>query len=128
MRVKLKITDHKFTDEQIIKGLEMCGKEEPCEECPYKGTQCLYTLPRDAADLVKRQKAEIERLNGVSEICGKCHVKYAKKIETARAEAIKEFAERLKKRNRLYCTKVEDAKEMDFVIDTLVKELTEDLK
>ena len=42
-----------------------------------------------------RLMAEIERLNAVSEICGDCHKKYAEKIQTAKSEAIKEFAERL---------------------------------
>lgn len=43
-----------------------------------------------------RCRDAIERLNAVSEICGECHKKYVEKIETAKSEAIKKFAERLK--------------------------------
>lgn len=44
-------------------------------------------------------------------------------IKAIQTEARKEFAERLKERNRIYCINAEDAKEMDFVIDNLVKEM-----
>ena len=147
----------------------MCGKEEPCEECPYKGTQCLYTLPRDAADLVKRQKAEIERLQGsrdrwkqIATDFDKASRETEKEIErlttlaelgnmrandyramrdkakTARAEAIKEFAERLKGENLYefieeYYQNAELCYEVrhDLFterIDTLAKEMTEGQK
>jgi hypothetical protein len=85
----------KLTDEQIIKGLEICGKEEPCEECPYNGTQCLYTLPRDAADLVNRQKAEIDDLKvGLDTMRGAAN-SYKMHYEEAQAEI-----ERLKSENK----------------------------
>ena len=49
----------------------------------------------DLLRIIKEKNAEIERLNAVSEICGECHKKYAEKIEQAKFEAYREFAERL---------------------------------
>lgn len=50
---------------------------------------------------VEQQRAEIERLRKVlenrGEICKSCDEKYTEKIKRAKADAIKEFAERLKK-------------------------------
>lgn len=77
------MTDHKFTDKEIIKALEICAKSEcwgDCEDmgCPaamkhgchfylrtdedYEGVIQTEML-KDALDLINRQKAEIERLN-----------------------------------------------------------------
>ena len=89
--------------------------------------ECLR-LCRQALEQNDRQKAEIESLNAVSEICGECHKKYAAKIETTKSEAIKEFAERLKKKSQTYpyyeyglikAVPTED-------IDNLVKEMVGD--
>ena len=59
------MTDHKYTDEEVIKGLECCSTYS-CDGCPYRkyATDCVILLPQNALDLVKRQKAEIERLKG----------------------------------------------------------------
>lgn len=72
---------------------------------------------------VEQQKAEIERLRKVlenrGEICKSCDEKYTEKIKRAKAEAIKEFAERVKQ-------------EINFplavwkVFDNLVKEMVGD--
>ena len=99
------LTERKYTDEEVIKALECCAKNstyDECCECLYVecSTQkgCVGELMEDAINLINRQKAEIERLNAVSEICGDCHKKYAEKIERAKSEAMKEFAERLKEK------------------------------
>ena len=57
------MTDHKFTDDDVIKALECCAYKSTCEECPYyqQGASCL-DVEVDALDLINRQKAEIERL------------------------------------------------------------------
>lgn len=57
------MSDHKFTDEEVIKGLECCSTYS-CDGCPYRkyATDCVILLPQNALDLVKRQKAEIEQL------------------------------------------------------------------
>ena len=96
-----------MTDEQIKKASE-CYKIGNCDDCPLL-------------------KAEIERLNAVSEICGECHKKYAEKIERAKSDAIKEFAERLK----TYAKELQIGDNISWVIlgvgrvDQLVKEMTE---
>jgi hypothetical protein len=63
------MTDYKFTDDDVMKALELCSKLdlsfEECDKCPYKG-ECGTkdgNMPADALALVNRQKAEIEKLN-----------------------------------------------------------------
>ena len=115
-----------MTDNEIIKALEKfkcvncngdCAKES-CEDL-----ECPLNLVKSALDLVNRQKAEIERLNAVSEICGDCHRQHAEKIERTKAEGIKEFAERLKNKmfeeDFLLC----EPCDMADMIDDLVKEM-----
>lgn len=114
------MTDNKLTNEQIIKVFELCLDEGDCKECLCYGGACI--TDNDVLDLIKRQQAEIKRLNAVSEICGDCHKKYAEKIQTAKSEAIKEFAEKLHELLKFYYP------EQKFVhthIDNLVKEMTE---
>lgn len=55
------MTEHKYTDEEVIKALECCNSHGKCEQCPYFG-KCKDLEP-DVLDLINRQKAEIERLN-----------------------------------------------------------------
>lgn len=88
-----------MTDAEIIKALECCCSNniDSCEECPIK-IEC-YTetidCKKEALDLINRQKAEIERLqkenNQFADI--------GKMYSEIKAEAIKEFAERVKKIN-----------------------------
>lgn len=104
-----------MTDEQIIKALELCASPEGdcCAlGCPYavflktrSCKLCMDILADDALALIKRQKAKIEKL--IDE-CGSQSVLwrnyYASNYEIAketikaeaRAEAIREFAERIK--------------------------------
>lgn len=85
------------TDEEIIKGLELCSTYE-CSGCPYINSDRLCTdeLIKDAFELAKRQRTEIEKLKKQNTLLLK---KKCKDINTAtkiiKAEAIKEFAERL---------------------------------
>lgn len=79
---KQKITDCAYTDEQIISALEI--------RMPHDA------ICREALDLIKRQRAEIERLKKYyfTHDYHECH-----------NEAIKEFAESMKKRegSNAYC-------------------------
>ena len=107
-----------MTDEQIIKALECCATDDgdDCFQCPYGNIVykpgnggCVNRCRKDALDLINRQKAEIERL--------------LQKLQQAKSEAIKEFAEALKESaDNGGCGE-------DFVyvsdIDILVKEMTE---
>ena len=56
------MTDHKSTDDEVIKALSICSFGE-CEGCPYAvigNARCLMFLTGDALALINRQKAEIE--------------------------------------------------------------------
>ena len=64
------MTDPKytFTDDEIVKALELCSKLDfslkECDKCPYKG-ECGTkdgNMPADALALINRKKAEITRL------------------------------------------------------------------
>jgi hypothetical protein len=133
-----------MTDEQIAKALEQCASEEYCSGCSMLGRasvgyECMKKVMKDAADLIKRQQAEIEKLNKVKvfnftvsdtkEIMPIlfCHEKELKN------EAVKEFAERL---TNIICEKIEKSMSNPngdnyFItdvytdIDNLVKEMTE---
>lgn len=107
-----------MTDEQIVKALECCVSSaggDACRRCPYEDEGICVTdglaLQRDSLALIKRQQAEIERLQKESadkeraytdEFCcrkewqRKCRDLLEEKIE-ARANAVREFAEKLKK-------------------------------
>ena len=54
--------EKKLTDEEIVKALEYCEKNEGCigGVCPFYSADCECVKP--ALDLIHRQKAEIERL------------------------------------------------------------------
>ena len=86
------MTDKKFTDDEIIKGLK--------ELTQYTGLQVKYIQKLGAAlDLIIYQKTEIERLNKkveeLSEVLSDTiRIRYAE----AKSEAIKEFTEKLKEK------------------------------
>lgn len=50
-----------YTDDEIIKALECCINDN-CNDCPETFGNCELTTMRNALDLLKRQKAEIEKL------------------------------------------------------------------
>lgn len=109
-----------MTDNEIIKALEICANENGmCSECAYSDnyTNCNTRIAKDALDLINRQRAEIERLKG--EIVNQYNT-IGKTIKQTKAEAIKEFAERLK----ADCPDKLLVIHFD-AIDNLVKEMTE---
>lgn len=96
-----------MTNAEIIKALEEWIKELKED---YKRLQ-LLDAPMDCFeeshidnirilsnifDLINRQKAEIERLNGLLEEWKKAGYKYADSFDSIKSETIKEFAEKLK--------------------------------
>ena len=91
-----------MTDEQIIKALCDCEGVDGisyCNSCPlYEEGNCVHILSKEAKDLIKRQKEEIERLKTMnSEL--RIGLKVIKRTE------IKKLWERLEKEIR-YCTDV----------------------
>lgn len=117
-----------MTDEQIVKALECCKSPIPmCDDCPVgERDMCFDFLKGYALDLIKRQKAEIERKGRIIESYALQYGTAADKevfLRKVRAEAIREFAERLKlylfiERGGIYTVSGKD-------IDNLVKEMTE---
>ena len=120
-----------MTDNEIIKALECCipNNMEKCLVCPFH-RECIKEdknyLAEYALDLINRQKAEIERLTVPKELidddfCGVVCEFAEELIKKAKAEAIKEFAERLKEKERptFPLAMVIDVCE----IDNLVKEM-----
>ena len=125
------MTDKKSTDEEIIEALDLCTQQNgsiPCYDCPCwnddeqecKGIDYTATL-----DLIKRQKAEIEKLNKKVEelsdvLSDTIKIRYAE----AKVEAYKEFAERLKRStvmavmgNKIYAVTTSKG------VDNLLKEM-----
>lgn len=101
-----------LTNKEVIKAFECCeaneGNRPNCKECPYfwleeKPVDCHKQVRKNALALINRQKAEIEALN--KRIDGQKHALFEqqaytaelqKEVATAKAKAVKEFAERLK--------------------------------
>ena len=120
-----------MTDEQIIKALEMCAhweNDKTCEDCPANvfGFGCANKMSKFVLGLINRQTAEIERLKErisyLEESIDCSRKEYnslLQKLQQAKSEAIKEFAERLKSQKEpwLYIHLKE--------IDSLAKEMTE---
>lgn len=124
-----------MTDEQIVKALRLCA-DRGCYRCTeYGKAYCRETVASLAWDLIYRQQAEIEDLK----FPYKMQVEVSKELENKiKAEAAREFAERLKETN-LYefieeyfdnaelCYEVRSDLFNDF-IDNLVREMTEEKK
>lgn len=163
------MTDHKFADDEIIELLNayverMCGKCNVKDLGTCCGT-CFITAISQAADLINRQKAEIERLNTVHadmteslRLAAEANKDMRAKIESlkkvlgelkmetemvykqrdaqknradsiaefAKAEAIKEFAQRLKRRASMPLGTLYGGMVYLKDIDNLVKIMTED--
>ena len=104
-----------MTDRSIVTALQKCSAEgKPCAGCPYANTAtldkfCDAKLMEDAVELINHQEAMIDKLNAMVEAAEDYlhplpfRNAFDKAIEKARAEAIKEFAERLKANEREHC-------------------------
>lgn len=124
------MTDKKLTDEEIIKDLT--------ELSLYTGFQEKYIQVLNATlDLINHQKSEIERLKSANDekfrqwdmLAEKTKTHYANLYNEAKdelkAEAYKEFAERLK--SYLLLNKKGEMSVISFEnVDTLLKEMTGD--
>ena len=128
------MTDKKFTDEEIIKALESALHR-------YKNVthhvSCIVDINilKNTLDLINRQKAEIERLKE----CPKCVYEYDgevteycvqgpcpnfKTVEQIKAEAYKEFAEKLE--NEINCRTTlsrQQDKNVIHIMHNLLKEM-----
>lgn len=124
------MTDKKPTDKDIIRALECCNVETDCKRCPlYKehSANCIDIACKNALDLITRQQAEIERLKAYNENLQTANTALSNDILDIKAEAVKEFAERVKE--RIYTAHFGRGKNEFFVttinpddLDNLVKE------
>ena len=118
-----------MTDNEIIKAMQcVIGNDVKCSECTYQKVlpfpSCRRMCAKNALDLINRQKAEIERLSIESEtLVTQLKVAYEQihKLNMAKSETIKEFAEELKN-----CFAISgDYLDIINIVDNLVKEMTE---
>lgn len=126
-----------MTDNEIIKALENCGNVGECSKCPLNElgqgiSLCIPHLTRSALYLINRQKAELERLKSMNQSKLDIIHDVRADLETAKVEAIKEFAERLKEKMKncaMYCSDKHTYYLIGYpLIDNLVKEMTEERK
>ena len=88
-----------MTDKEIIKALECClSQNGECDKCPQHSRNCVDDLLHQSLDLINRQKAEIEKLTINMNAFGLGMIREKERADTSKAEAIKEFAERLQDR------------------------------
>ena len=112
-----------MTDNEIIKALECCVGDADGKDCVgcllFEFSDCQEQLNVAALDLINRQKADIERLREINSLLTEVGQETQKRYEAAKAEALLEFAKRLKREKRnLFC-----AENIDGLIDNLVKEM-----
>lgn len=104
------MTEHKYTDEEVIKALECC-KDADCLNCPRWSAEWYSGMCNDflnnVLNLINRQKAEIAF--------------WMDAAANAKKEAIKEFAEKLKKEEWYFGRQAAVS-----TIDYLVQEFTEE--
>ena len=127
-----------MTDNEIIKAMQcVIGNGVSCSECEYQKAlpfpSCRRMCAKNALDLINRQAAEIERLRNRNKFL---EIEYKNqgnlfwaRVQTSNLEAIKEFAERLKRTS--IGLEIGDDKKLKLTvvstvaIDNLVKEMTE---
>lgn len=91
----IRMTDKKFTDEEIIQALECHINAEDCVSCEMFGRCDEIILTKLVLDLINRQKAEIERLEKEIQVTKDAYTMLQTKIEIIKSEVVKEFAEKL---------------------------------
>ena len=124
------MTNKNLTDEDVVESLERCistTTDKACTGCPFnKQNLCnmdQWVLERYALDLIKRQKSEIERLKSEKTKTHYANL-YNEAKDKLKAEAYKEFAERLKQStvmavmgNKIYAVATSKG------VDNLLKEM-----
>ena len=123
-----------MTDDEIIKNAEY-HKLGNCSRCNYKnyGSNCLHELLNDSIKMAKRLCEDVADLEEGYNDGIVCISRYKaenerllQKLQQAKSEAIKEFAERLKRYSFVDNLSL-DGKETVYVddINSIAKEMTE---
>ena len=86
--------------DKVIQALEcISGKDVYCEDCSYSALYrynfCMKRCAKDAIDLINRQQAEIERLQGQYKFLENNSLIFKGGIDYFKTDAIKDFAEKL---------------------------------
>ena len=140
------MTDNKLTDKEIVQAYEFCLKSKCCIGCvadtySKTGERDCKLKPQDITDLINRLQAENERLEiecdkqyeiaqatiraEIADGGTSCHWCEDTIRGVAKAEAYKEFAERLKEKKARY--NADNFFVIDYIpfkeIDNLLKEL-----
>lgn len=116
-----------LTDNEIIKALKCCADHDnidACDDCPCLKGKCISTTPY-VLDLINRQKAEIESKNDLIHRQSDVISEQKEKIESIYAEAVKEFAERLKEmawHGMWEATNHVDVDDIDYLVKEMVGE------
>ena len=118
-----------MTDNEIIRALECIASDKDvlCKGCSYNKyylNRCHKENAKDAIALINRQKAEIERLVEHTKDGIELAKQLPETIKLAKAEVIKEFAERLKQE---FPEGVFGSSTVRYMIDNLVKEMVGDV-
>ena len=118
--------NNKLTDSEIVKALECCVNEKTCKNCAYNGRPCMTPLKRDALNLINRKDKEINRLQarvelldtelGIKELeysmlereRAEDIGKFAEELKTIKAEAYKEFADKIYEKVDFYINETND--------------------
>ena len=107
-----------MTDNEIIKALECCAsnKAGKCNDCIFNiyDKKC-RGLTHYVLDLINRQKAEVEKWKNDNANMAQ---HYLILLQEAQAEAIKGFAERIKR----HCTSIELNEYIDSIVEEMVGE------
>ena len=120
--------DKKLTDSEIVKALECCIESNSCSKCPFANIAdiriCTSEMSKNSLDLINRLQAENEDFKFLYENLKVEHLETIKAIKYHKAEAYKEFAERLKNETFKidYCSSIYNVVDVDD-IDNLVREM-----
>ena len=119
---------NKLTDNEIVKALECCTSNRggDCNKCYFRLRErkssifCVNELICSSLDLINRLQADCENYKALYEGLKAEHIETIKAIKHYKAEAYKEFAERLKEEQYLSIVAMVVSVE---AIDNLLKEL-----
>ena len=98
-----------MTDTNIIHALQCCGVETNCRNCPLyeeRSADCIYTVLKNALDLITRQQAEIESLKifrGYAKKRASDYKTMRDKYLNAKSEAVKECLAKVKNYIKTHC-------------------------
>ena len=91
------MNDNDINEKEVIDAMSYCFAVGDCERCAYRGKTCVNMLSCGVL-IIKRLKAENKRLETELQAMRGAANSLKLNLQTARAEAIEEFAEILKQR------------------------------